>query len=235
MKRRNDLEIYDRHAADWWSGRSRFMRSLQALVAPRMRYFDQIVGAWQGRRVIDVGCGGGFMSVALAERGAQVRGVDPSEGSIRAARAHADGLGLPLEFQVGAGEALPMEDASADAVICVDVLEHVADLAQVVREFSRVLKPGGVLLFDTINRTWLARLLVVHVGEDLLRLLPRGTHDPRMFIKPAELRGLLGKSGFSNPSLVGLGPVAIDLHGSPVFRQLPTLQVMYMGSAVRGS
>jgi 2-polyprenyl-6-hydroxyphenyl methylase/3-demethylubiquinone-9 3-methyltransferase len=230
---RNDLTIYETHAADWWTGQKRFMRALQALVPPRLRFFDEAVPDWRGRRVIDVGCGGGFMSVALAHRGARVLGIDPSKGSLAAARAQAERAGVPLELAEGVGESLPAPSGEADAVVCVDVLEHVKDLKQVVSELARVLRPGGVLLFDTINRNWLARAVVIHLAEDVLRITPKGTHDPKLFIKPSELSALLEVAGFEQLTLAGLGPLALNLKGDPVFTRLPFRSVMYMGHCVR--
>lgn len=230
---RNDLSIYDTYAADWWSGQRRFMRALQGIVPPRLRFFDEAVPDWRGKRVIDVGCGGGFMSIPLAQRGARVLGVDPSKASIAAARSRAQQLGLALEVAEGVGESLPAASGETDAVVCVDVLEHVKDLKQVVAEFARVLRPGGVLLFDTINRSWLARAVVIHLAEDVLRITPKGTHDPALFIKPAELCALLEGAGFTKPALAGLGPIALNLRGDPVFARLPFRSVMYMGHCVR--
>jgi 2-polyprenyl-6-hydroxyphenyl methylase/3-demethylubiquinone-9 3-methyltransferase len=230
---RNDLTIYETHAADWWTGRSRFMRSLQALVAPRMRYFNESVPSWSGLRVLDVGCGGGFMSLAIAKLGADVIGIDPAPGAVSAAAAEAKSQRSSAQFKVGVGESLPVQSAWADVVVCVDVLEHVADLPQVIHEFARVLKPGGTLLFDTINRNWLASFLVVYLAEDVLGIVPKGTHAPAMFIKPKELSHLLATHQFSSPDLAGLGPIGLNLRGDPIFARLPTRLVMYMGHCTR--
>ena len=138
--------------------------------------------------------------------------------------------GLP-EDDVGVGEALPYGDASFDAVVCVDVLEHVADLAQVIREIARVLKPGGVFCFDTINRNPLASFAVVTMAEDVLRLLPRGTHDPAMFIKPQDLLDELQSPGLAPGPITGFGPRGINRRGDPTFGRLPFTGIIYMGVA----
>jgi 2-polyprenyl-6-hydroxyphenyl methylase/3-demethylubiquinone-9 3-methyltransferase len=228
---KNDLTIYDTFAADWWTGRVRFMRNLRALVEVRMRFFDKVVPRWKGAHVLDVGCGGGLMSLAMAQRAAHVVGVDPSVESLEAGRREAARAGLAVEFRPGVGESLPVDRASMDIVLCVDVLEHVTDLARVVRECGRVLKPGGLLLFDTINRGRLATFLVVHVTEGLLRMAPRGTHDPAMFVTPAELAEHLDAAGFSTPVMQGLMPLWLRRDLSPVFVLVPFLHVMYLGHA----
>ena len=229
---RNDLSIYRTYAPNWWDGSQRFLRLLHNLVPARLQHFDEIVGTWRGKTVLDLGCGGGFMAEALAQRGASVIAVDPSEAAISAARAHAGAQGLAIDYRVGSGEAIPLSDTHVDCVVCVDVLEHVADLDGVLDEVRRVLKPGGVLLFDTINRTSLAALVIVHLGETVLGLLPRGTHDPAKFIRPAELSAKLEARGLSVGSLVGLGPRGLNRRLDFTFGRLPSVQIMYMGHAL---
>lgn len=228
---RNDLTIYRDHAATWWDGSQRFLRLLHNLVPARLSVFDEVVGSWHGKTVLDLGCGGGFMSEPLARRGATVIGVDPTEAAIDAARAHAGEEGLAIDYRVGSGEAIPLADHSVDCVVCVDVLEHVADIDLVLDEIARVLRPGGLFLFDTINRTMLATFLIVHLGECVLRLLPRGTHDPAKFITPSELREKLSARGFRVGTPVGLGPCGLNRRLDFTFGRLPSLQVMYLGHA----
>lgn len=227
---RNDLTIYDRVADRWWSDDIRWVRTLKNLVPGRLAWFDRQID-WQGLDVLDLGCAGGFMAEALAARGAQVTGIDPAEGAIAAARAHARAGGLRIGYDVGVGEALPYGDASFDAVVCVDVLEHVADLTKVLAEVARSLRPGGLFLFDTINRNPLARLATITVAEDLLRLLPRGTHDPAIFIKPAELRAAMQGAGLVPGAITGLGPRGINRQLDLTFGPLPLTAILYMGTA----
>ncbi|MEM6896761.1 MAG: bifunctional 2-polyprenyl-6-hydroxyphenol methylase/3-demethylubiquinol 3-O-methyltransferase UbiG [Pseudomonadota bacterium] len=227
---RNDLELYDRVARHWWSDEVRWIRTLKNMVPGRLSYFDTLV-EWEGRKVLDLGCAGGFMAEAIADRGATVTGIDPAADAIAAAMLH--GEGKSITYDVGVGEALPYEDASFDHVVCVDVLEHVQDLGQVCREVARVLKPGGTFLFDTINRTLLARLAVITGAEDVLRLLPKGTHDPAMFIRPAELRAQLTGAGLTMHKITGLGPRGVNGRLDPVFGRLPFTFVIYMGHATK--
>ncbi len=227
---RNDLTIYDRVADSWWSDNIRWVRTLKNLVPGRLAWFDRQID-WQGKMVLDLGCAGGFMAEALAARGAHVTGIDPAEGAIAAARAHARAQGLRISYDVGVGEALPYDTASFDAVVCVDVLEHVADLNKVLAEVARSLRPGGLFLFDTINRNPLARLATITVAEDILRLLPRGTHDPAMFIKPRELRAAMQGAGLVPGAVTGLGPRGINRHLDLTFGPLPLTAILYMGTA----
>jgi len=232
----NDLTIYDAAAADWWSGRTRWVRTLANMVPGRMRHFDAVMaahGGWAGKAVLDLGCAGGFMAEALDDRGAQVTGIDPAEQAIAAARAHAAETGRNIRYETGVGEALPHADAAFDAVVSVDVLEHVADLPRVIGEVARVLRPGGVFLFDTINRNPVAAFAVVTVAERVIRLLPRGTHDPALFVRPDELRGHLRAAGLAPGRFTGLGPRGIDRRGDLTFGWLPGTAILYIGHAVR--
>lgn len=233
--KRNDLAIYDTYAPNWWDGSQRFLRLLHNIVPARMKYFSTVVGGWNKKRVLDLGCGGGFMSEALAKQGAQVIGVDPSKPAIDAAKEHARSGGLAIDYRVGSAESIPIHDHYLDCVICVDVLEHVDDLDLSLNEIRRVLRVGGLFLFDTINRTPLASLVLIHFGETILRLLPSGTHDPDKFIKPVEIRSKLHQRGFEVGPFVGLGPRGINQRFDFTFGRLPSVQIMYMGHACAGA
>ncbi len=226
----NDLTIYDTHASHWWDGSRRWLRALQNIVPARLAYFDRIVN-WKGAQVLDVGCGGGFMSEALAQRGAAVTGIDPASQAIAAAVSHAKAQGLAIRYVEASGEALPVADGSMDIAVCVDVLEHVDDVGRVLQEIHRVLKPGGVFCFDTINRNSLAAFVTVFLGERVLRIVPPGTHDHRKFIRPQELAEALKAQGFAECAFAGLGPVRFNRRFDPVFGRLPILTLMYMGHA----
>ncbi|PLL13652.1 3-demethylubiquinone-9 3-O-methyltransferase [Tabrizicola sp. TH137] len=227
---RNDLTIYDAVAAQWWSDDIRWVRTLKNLVPGRLAWFDRHID-WRGKAVLDLGCAGGFMAEAMARRGAEVTGIDPAEGAIAAARAHAASEGLAIRYDTGVGEALPYADASFDTVVCVDVLEHVADLPKVLAEVARVLKPGGLFLFDTINRNPLARLATIIIAEDMLRLLPKGTHDPALFIRPAELRRAMAGAGLVPGPITGLGPRGVNRRLDLTFGPLPLTLILYIGLA----
>lgn len=226
----NDIRIYDDVADAWWSGDVAWVRTLHNMVAGRLRYFDRMAD-WRSADVLDVGCAGGFMSEALAERGARVIGVDPAAKAIDAARRQATASGSGAEYLVGVGEALPFPDGAFDYVVCVDVLEHVDSLDQTISEIARVLRPGGTFFFDTINRNLLSRFVVVRMAERILRLLPRGAHDPKLFITPRELRSSLERSGFQPGRFTGLGPTGLNRRFDFTFGRLPSQAIIYMGSA----
>ena len=226
----NDLSIYERYSAHWWDGSERWLRTLQNLVPARLAYFDPLID-WRGKHVLDLGCGGGFMAEALARRGATVTGIDPSAGAITIAESHAAAEQLAISYVKASGEDLPFADSCFDHVVCVDVLEHVSDLDAVIGEIRRVLRPGGTFAFDTINRNFLAQLVIVILGEKLLKLLPRGTHDPAKFITPVELAAMLRAHGFGACRLAGLGPIGMNRKLDFVFGRLPFLTIQYMGHA----
>jgi len=228
--KRNNLEIYDAVAQDWWSDDIRWVRTLKNLVPGRLSWFDRQID-WGGKAVLDLGCAGGFMAEAMTLKGARVTGIDPAAEAIAAARAHAKANLLDIDYDVGIGEELPYDDARFDAVICVDVLEHVSDLPKVLSEIARVLRPGGIFLFDTINRNPIARLATVTMAEDVLRLLPKGTHDPALFIKPRELREGLTQAGLVPGPFTGLGPRGLNRRGDITFGRLPLTIILYMGLA----
>jgi 2-polyprenyl-6-hydroxyphenyl methylase/3-demethylubiquinone-9 3-methyltransferase len=184
--------------------------------------------------VLDLGCAGGFMAEALAEKGAVVTGIDPAAQAIDAARRHAEHSGHKIRYDVGVGEKLPYADRSFDAVVCVDVLEHVNDLARVLGEVARVLSPGGLFFYDTINRNPLSRFLTITVAERLLGLLPRGTHDPDLFITPRELDAALRDAGLVPGETKGLGPRGVNRRGDFTFGPLPLKTIIYMGVAQQG-
>ena len=228
--RRNDLTIYDDVAARWWSDDIRWVRTLKNLVPGRLAWFDRHID-WAGKKVLDLGCAGGFMAEALTQKGAEVTGIDPAAQAGEAARTRARNVGQDIRYDIGVGEDLPYADGVYDAVVCVDVLEHVSDLSQVLAEVERVLRPGGLFLFDTINRNPVSQVATITVAEDVLRLLPKGTHDPRLFIKPAELRDAMARAGLVPGPVTGLGPRGVNRRGDLVFGPLPLKTVIYMGIA----
>jgi ubiquinone biosynthesis O-methyltransferase len=229
---RLNLSMYDTGAEDWWTGKTRWLRLLNNMVPPRLAYFAPIVGDWRGKSVLDLGCGGGFMAEPLARQGAHVIGVDPSAPAVAAAKRHAEQSGLSIDYRVGTGEHLPVADGAVDIVLCVDVLEHVRDLDAVIGEIRRVLKPGGLFLFDTINRTWLSKLVIVILGEIVLRLGPRGTHDPALFIRPEELRAKLEQQGFAVAATFGgIGPRGLNRRLDIIFGSWPTAAITFIGHA----
>jgi 2-polyprenyl-6-hydroxyphenyl methylase/3-demethylubiquinone-9 3-methyltransferase len=165
----------------------------------------------RGGRVLDLGCGGGYVSTALSDAGYEVVGIDPSTKAIRAASQAGDGV-----FAVAHGEQLPFPAESFHAVICSEVLEHVISPARVLSESARVLTPGGTLLFSGPNRTWMSRLLLVDLAQRWrpTRLLPPELHEWDRFIRPEELGELLIGNGLRINEVRGLGLSRTDVPGA---------------------
>ena len=229
-KQKNNLSIYDEVADQWWSDNIRWVRTLKNLVPARLSWFERFVD-WEDKYVLDLGCAGGFMSEAMAGKGARVTGIDPAISAIEAARTRADLMGQNIKYSTGIGEELPYKDGEFDTVVCVDVLEHVSDLTKVVAEITRVLRPGGFFLYDTINRNVVARLATITIAEDILGILPRGTHDPALFIKPNELKKEIKNAGLVSGPQTGLGPRGVNRKGDFLFGSFPLKTVLYMGIA----
>jgi 2-polyprenyl-6-hydroxyphenyl methylase / 3-demethylubiquinone-9 3-methyltransferase len=213
-----DNDVYERLGGSWWDEASPLNLLHGSFTPGRFGYFRDVLarrlgGGLAGLRVLDIGCGGGFLAEEFAAIGCQVTGVDPSPASVSAARAHAAGRGLHIDYQVGAGEELPAPDAAFGVACCCDVLEHVSDLDRVISETARVLRPGGLYLFDTINRTLASKLLAIKVMQQwpLTRLTDVALHDWDMFITPAELAGTLERHGLALGGVTGLGPRARPL------------------------
>jgi 2-polyprenyl-6-hydroxyphenyl methylase/3-demethylubiquinone-9 3-methyltransferase len=172
-----------------------FKRQMQALAVP-------------GKAVLDVGCGGGFLTESFARDGYDVAGIDPSANSIAAAVEHATANGLAIEYRVASGECLPFASSSFDIVSCCDVLEHVQDPNQVIREIARALKPGGVFLYDTVNRTFRSWLFLIKLWQDwhIAGFSAPNLHVLDKFIKPGELDAMLRRAQLSPNDRKGIGP-----------------------------
>ena len=199
----HEIEKFGALASRWWDANGP-QRPLHELNPVRLSYvcgFQPL----SGRRVLDVGCGGGLLSEAMAAEGAQVTGIDLSEQLIDIARLHLLESGLKAEYRVISAEAMAAEQpAGFDAVTCMEMLEHVPDPQAIVQACFELLKPGGRLFLSTINRTPAAFALAVVGAEYVARLLPKGTHDYRSFIKPSELAAALRQSGFQLEDVSGL-------------------------------
>lgn len=199
---RNDLGMYDRHADSWWDPHSRFAASLHGLNRLRLDHFATELGSdLRGLTIVDLGCGGGLMSEPLAQRGATVIGIDASAESILVARAHGAKV-AGLSYFIGDLRTPALPRSSADVVCCADVLEHVDSWSDAITSAARLLRPGGRLYVSTINRTLRARFIAVHLAETL-RVIPPGTHDPKRFIRPAELTVVAKANGLNQPKILG--------------------------------
>lgn len=198
-----DNEWYHRLGDAWWDPNG-VVGPLHEINPTRTAYFCGVLGSLERKLILEVGCGGGLMAEEYARQGARVVGIDLSLPSLRVARAHGVSGGLAIEYVGSQAEHLPFPDAAFDAVVTADTLEHVDDLRRVVAEAARVLKPNGCFVYDTINRTWKSRLLLVWLPQRIFRIAPPDTHDYQQFIKPAELHAVMAEYGLENRETRGL-------------------------------
>jgi len=183
-----ELQKFADLAHRWWDPASEF-KPLHEINPLRLGLIDR-VAKLQGKRVLDVGCGGGILSESMSIKGAEVTGIDLGEKALQVARLHGLESGVQVNYRLVSVEALAEEmPESFDVVTCMELLEHVPDPDAVVRACARLLKPGGTVFFSTINRNPKAYLYAVVGAEYVLNLLPRGTHEYEKFIKPSELTG----------------------------------------------
>lgn len=210
-----EVERFQRIASEWWDAKGKF-RPLHQLGPARLTYVrDALVRHFglagkglkplQGLRLLDVGCGGGLVSEPLARMGATVTGLDPGRENVEAARAHAAGQDdLALDYRIATVEDLADEGAAYDAVVCLEVVEHVPDVGQFLKTCAGLVRPGGALVLSTINRNLKSYALAIVAAEYVFGWLPRGTHQWERFVTPDELARHLADAGMSAPTFKGL-------------------------------
>jgi 2-polyprenyl-6-hydroxyphenyl methylase/3-demethylubiquinone-9 3-methyltransferase len=201
-------------AAEWWDPNGKFrplhqfnpvrLKFIRALALEHFRRDERSLRPFGGLDLLDIGCGGGLLSEPMARLGFSVMGADPSEKNVKTAEAHASGSGLMLHYRAASAEMLAEEGVSFDIILNMEVVEHVADLGGFLRVCARLLRPGGIMIIATLNRT-LKSLALAKIGaEYVLRWLPAGTHDWNRFVKPDELRHLLEDAGLTVTRLQGV-------------------------------
>ncbi|MCG8417448.1 MAG: bifunctional 2-polyprenyl-6-hydroxyphenol methylase/3-demethylubiquinol 3-O-methyltransferase UbiG [Proteobacteria bacterium] len=207
---RIDNDCYDQWADGWWdpSGPGAALHGMNPV---RCEYFSSIfareLGCSPGRAtVLDVGCGGGLVTEEMARRGYRMIGIDVSEKSLDVARRHAAGKDITVQYQAASVYELPFSAETFDGIVISDVLEHLHDLPRAVAEVARVLRPGGALVFDTINRTLKSYAIAIALAQKLFPVTVAHTHDWSLFIKPRELDRLFGNVGLRLVGLQGLRP-----------------------------
>jgi len=200
-----EVERFSRHAADWWAPRGP-MAALHKFNPVRLAYIrDQAAERFgrdarkldclKGLRMLDIGCGGGILSEPLARLGADMIGVDPAEENIEAARVHAQEQGVRVDYRAGTAEALADVGERFDVVLAMEVVEHVADVPLFVSTCADMVKPGGLMIAATLNRTLKSFALAIVGAEYVLRWVPRGTHQWDKFVTPQELESAIENTG----------------------------------------
>lgn len=209
-----DVERFSRIAEEWWDENGKF-RPLHRINPVRLRYLRERVEAHFGKstepsaplsglRLVDIGCGGGLIAEPMARLGATVTAIDASEKNIGVARLHAQQMGLTIDYQATTAENLRAQNQRYDIVLALEVVEHVADVAFFLETVSKLVKPGGLLVMSTLNRT-LKSLLMAKIGaEYILRWLPIGTHDWNQFLRPSQIIEPLSQHGLHLLDLTGM-------------------------------
>lgn len=212
----DDAEVaqFSAIADEWWDERGKFA-PLHKLNPVRITYLrDQIIRhfardgtsatPFKNLSLVDIGCGGGLIAEPIARLGANVTGVDASQTNIRVASLHAQHTGVPVSYRATTAEQLALEGAQFDIVLALEIIEHVADVALFYDSLAHLVKPGGLLILSTLNRTAKSYALGIVAAENILRWLPRGTHSWSKFIKPSEMARALRSRGLEVLDTTGL-------------------------------
>jgi len=204
--------VYNGEGDIWWQPDT-ILHLLKTSINPwRVGYSSNIVKKLgidpQGKTALEVGSGGGILTEEICKMGFTTTGIEPSTQSLQTAKNHASAGGLNIKYEQGTGEQLPYPDHSFDCVFCCDVLEHVRDLPKVNSEISRVLKPNGVFFYDTLNRTFISKVVAIKIWQEWKRwaFMPPNLHVWQMFIKPGEMKTLLSENNFEWKEHVGSAP-----------------------------
>jgi 2-polyprenyl-6-hydroxyphenyl methylase/3-demethylubiquinone-9 3-methyltransferase len=205
-----EIRKFESQSHDWWNRKGDF-KPLHDINPIRVQYIDERASLF-GKQVLDIGCGGGILSEAMAARGAIVTGLDRGEAPLNAARHHLIKSGLQVSYLQSTAEDFTETHAGRfDIVTCLEMLEHVPDPRSVIHACKTLVKPGGDVFFATLNRNPKSFLLAIVGAEYLMRLIPIGTHTYRRFIKPAEMRRWMQQTGLVPHDITGM-------HYNPVFR-----------------
>ena len=199
-----ELDKFSQAAHRWWDPNSEF-RPLHEINPLRLAWIEQLAGGLAGKEVLDVGCGGGILAESMAARGARVTGIDLAEKPLKVAKLHLLESGIKVDYRCVAVEELAAgQPGRYDVVTCMEMLEHVPSPASVVRACGELTKPGGIVVFATINRNPKSFLLAVVGAEYVLNLLPRGTHEYAKFIRPSELARMAREAGLAVGGFTGM-------------------------------
>ena len=198
-----EIAKFEALASRWWDKESEF-KPLHDINPLRLNYIDEHAPL-PGKKVLDVGCGGGILSEGMARRGAHVKGIDMGEAPLQVARLHGLESQVKVEYQQITVEELAEQEAgSYDTVTCLEMLEHVPDPLSIIRACARLLKPGGDLFLSTINRNPKSYLFAIVGAEHILKMLPKGTHEYKKFIKPSELSNYVRQAELDFVDICGM-------------------------------
>jgi len=199
----SEIDKFSALAHRWWDPNSEF-KPLHAINPLRLNWIKTFINL-EGKKVLDIGCGGGILAESIALSGADATGIDLSEKALKVAELHALEVGVSLTYRSISAEALAEElPEHYDVVTCMEMLEHVPDPASVVRACAKLCKPGGTLFFSTLNRNPKSYLFAIIGAEYILKLLPKGTHEYAKFIKPSELLAFTRHAGLEMLGMKGL-------------------------------
>ena len=199
----HEIAKFEELAHRWWDPDSEF-KPLHEINPLRLGYIDEIAHI-QGKRVLDVGCGGGILSESMAAKGAEVTGIDMGEAPLEVARLHLLESGEQVDYQqIPVEEMAKQHPEEFDVVTCMEMLEHVPDPASVVNACNQLVKPGGYVFFSTLNRNPKSYLFAIVAAEYLLRMLPKGTHDYAKFIRPSELNQWIREADLTTLDISGM-------------------------------
>jgi 2-polyprenyl-6-hydroxyphenyl methylase/3-demethylubiquinone-9 3-methyltransferase len=223
-----EVNKFEELASRWWDPNSEF-KPLHEINPLRLEYIQRLAPL-EGKRVLDVGCGGGILSESMAACGAQVTGIDMGEAPLQVARLHLLESGLEINYERIPAERLAEEQPEHyDIVTCMEMLEHVPDPGSVVNACARLVKPEGKLFFSTINRNPKSYLFAIVGAEYVLKLLPKGTHDYAKFIRPSELHAWLREAGLTTIGMTGMSYNPL----TQIYKMTDDVDVNYLVAATR--
>ncbi len=198
-----EIAKFEELASRWWDRESEF-KPLHDINPLRVDFIDQFASL-NGKKILDVGCGGGILSEAMAHRGAEVTGIDMGEAPLKVAKLHGLESGVSVSYrQITVEELATEQPESYDIVTCMEMMEHVPDPSSIVDACSQLVKPGGHVFFSTLNRNPKSYMMAIVGAEYLLKLVPKGTHDFKKFIRPSELASWIRQSGLQSKKITGL-------------------------------
>lgn len=233
MTENQEAKKFDSFGKEWWEPEGRFV-SLHRINPLRFSYFSgKVKEGIKGKRVLDVGCGGGILSEEFAKAGADVTGIDLSPVALDAAKEHAKETGLEIDYKVSSVSQLrtpnPELQTLYDIVICAEVLEHVDDLTKFLKEACGLLKKEGYFFFSTLNKTLSSRFFAIFMAENILNMVPKGTHDFKRFIRPSLLVELLKENNITVEEIKGMtfDPLRFE------FRLSDSTNINYLGYGVK--